>query len=387
MIIAPKCGLIRKRRIFVRRAAVCLALALLPWHLSASGQVIENPAHPKSTDAGRTITPKEILAISDEGRGDYYFKWPYNLRVAPDGSIFVMDDKQFVQFDKDGRFQRNLFKSGQGPGEMGYMGGYFLTAKNIIALANSPEKLLWFDYAGTYEREAPVRAEQGAFLRPLFFLNGTFYFHCSQVPLIKGEPGMLEVSQTIAKLIEGAGEPKMLASFPTRACVVSDSGRAMGMISLSSLVAVPYRQKYLALFRTSEYLLKIYDPETNAVRKEFRRVYERVKQAPQKDEQKKSRVILNGKTYTAPDQKYANDITNILARGGDLWVVTSTRDKAQGILVDVFDGDGVYQDSFYVKLPEAALNSLASPSLSTLEGDFCTSSKRTRTKRLSLRST
>jgi hypothetical protein len=157
-----------KRCSFVQAAAACLALALLSWHLSSAAQVIENPAKPRAKNAGRAVVPKEILAISDEGRSDFYFKWPGNLRVAPDGSLFVRDENQFLQFDKDGRFRRNL----------------------------------------------------------------------------------------------------------------------------------------------------------------------------------------------------------IFAHGGEIWAVTSTRDKATGVLIDVFDGDGTYQDSFYLKLPEAALDSLVSPSLSTLDGDF-----------------
>jgi hypothetical protein len=130
------------------------------------------------------------------------------------------------------------------------------------------------------------------------------------------------------------------------------------------------RYKFLALFHTSEYLLKIYDPAANAVQREFRRAYERVKKPPEKDEQKKDRVGINGKTFTAPEQKYANDIVNLFARGSEIWAVTSTRDKVKGTLIDVFDGAGVYQDCFYLQLPEAALDSLVSPSRATLEGDF-----------------
>ena len=49
--------------------------------------------------------------------------------------------------------------------------------------------------------------------------------------------------------------------------------------------------------------------------------------------------------------------------------MTSTRDKAKGGLINAFDGNGIYQDCFYLQLPEAALDSLVSPSLSTLDGD------------------
>jgi hypothetical protein len=358
-----RCGLFRG-------AIACLAVTLLSWHHPAAGQVIENPAQPRAKNAGRVIVPNEVLAISDEGRTDFYFKWPGNLRVAPNGFLFVRDEKQFLQFDKDGRFLRNLFKKGQGPGEMGSFVGCFLTDKNVIALANDPDKLLWFNYAGEYERETAIRGEGGTFLWPLAQLNGVFYLNSSQIPDLKGEPGIIDVPQVIVALADGSGEPKSLASFMTKAFVVtSGGGSARGMISISFLGAVPYQKRFLALFHTSEYLLKIYDPAANTVQREFRRAYERVKKPPEKDEQKKDRIGINGKTFTAPEQKYANDIVNIFARGGEIWAVTSTRDKVKGVLIDVFDNEGIYQDCFYLQLPEAALRSLVSPSLATLDGD------------------
>ena len=65
--------------------------------------------------------PKEVLAISDEGTREYYFKNPRDLTIAPDGSLFLLDEFQVLHFDKAGKFVRNLYKKGQGPGEMSYV--------------------------------------------------------------------------------------------------------------------------------------------------------------------------------------------------------------------------------------------------------------------------
>jgi len=50
--------------------------------------------------------------------------------------------------------------------------------------------------------------------------------------------------------------------------------------------------------------------------------------------------------------------------------VTSTRDGAKGVLIDVFDGEGVYRDCFWLKLPESALGSFLSPGQCALDGEF-----------------
>ncbi len=103
-------------------ACVLTALMLLSFSAMLSAQIVENPAKPKAANAGRVVTPTEVLSISDEGRSDYYFKYPQQLATAPDGSLFVIDENQLLWFGPDGAFERNLFKKGQGPGEMASAG-------------------------------------------------------------------------------------------------------------------------------------------------------------------------------------------------------------------------------------------------------------------------
>lgn len=358
-----------------RGLAVALLLTLAAWapgiEAQKSSGVIENPAKAKAQNAGRVVVPKEVLTIRDEGRTDYYFKWPGNIRVAPNGAIFLSDENQFLQFDKDGKFVRNLYKKGQGPGEMGYFNGCLLTEKDIIVQAAQPDKLLWFDYGGKYLKESAIRNEGARFLRLLDLRDGVFYFTASQIPMTKGEPGVIDAGQDLAAMPESGDSPKTCATFMTKAFVVtSPGGQSRGMISLSYLNAVPFGPKTFALFHTSDYLLKIYDPGASSVVREFRRTYERVRKPPETDEQKKARVGINGVFYSAPEQKYLNDIDGVFAHGRELWVVTSTRDKAKGTLIDVFDGEGVYQDAFYIKLGESGLNALRSGWSSTLAGDY-----------------
>ena len=76
-------------------------------------KVIKNPEKPLSEDAGRIVLLKEVMKISEVGNS-YYFKYPCNLKVAPDGSLFVQDHDQLLRFDKTGKFLHNYFKKGQG---------------------------------------------------------------------------------------------------------------------------------------------------------------------------------------------------------------------------------------------------------------------------------
>ncbi len=77
-----------------------------------SQTVINNPEKPSvSRNAGRAVKLEEILRIRDVG-DEYYFQAPYNVKISPEGSIFVQDSGQLLQFDQEGRFIRNFFKGG-----------------------------------------------------------------------------------------------------------------------------------------------------------------------------------------------------------------------------------------------------------------------------------
>jgi hypothetical protein len=332
------------------------------------GQPIENPARPKAANAGRVVAPEAVLAISDEGTGEFFFKWPRSLRTAPDGSLFVIDENQVLQFAKDGGFLRNLFKKGQGPGEMQYAQAALAAGKSVVVHAG--DKLVYFDAAGRFEKDMPVRPEGRTSLSLLHYLAGAFYFEAAEFPRTTGDPDVIDNPRTIVAVKEPDGKIEPLAAFVTRAWVVTSPAGGGGMFSLTSLVAASYRERFLVLTHTEDYLVKIFDPSANKVVREFRRAYDRVKGAPLTEAEKKGGMFIDGKHYTRPERKYENDVKNLLARGDEVWAVTSTKGEAKGVLVDVFDGEGTYRDAFYLKLPEAGLRSLASPGQCALDGDF-----------------
>jgi len=353
---------------------------LLVWIGSFAGPdraiaqaIVENPAKPKAANAGRVVVPQEVLAISDEGTSDYYFKWPRGIKTGPDGSLFLLDESQVLQFNKDGKFGRNFFKKGQGPGEVTYVGACLATDKNVIVHSTYPNKLVFFDYSGKYEREVLLRALPGSRrmqAQILLAQGGGYYIHGREFPQTKGDPDYVDTPQTILAVSEATGEIKTLAAFSTRAFVVTSPDGSGGNVDITSLIATPFKKELLALAHTEEYLIKIYDPAADKVVREFRRAYERVKPEPLTEEQKKGGLIIDGKHYGPPEQKYQNDVRNILTRGDEIWAATSTQDKVKGILIDVFDGEGVYRDCFWLKLPEAAIKSILSPGSCTLDGDF-----------------
>jgi hypothetical protein len=352
------------------RAMTGLLVTLLFVSEAGFGQVIDNPAKPTATDAGRVVVPQQVLVISDEATSDFYFKWPRELRTAPDGSLLLTDEDQILEFDANGKLVRNLFKKGQGPGEMPYPGACVATEKNRVVYSGYPGKLVCFGPSGQFEKEIAVRPGGRTSLTLLHEHAGTFYFEAREFPRTTGDPDFVDNPRTIVAVSGADGAIKRLTSFVTRAWIITSPGGGGGMFSVTSLIAVPFRDTLLALTHTGDYLLKIYDIAANKVVREFRRSYERVKGAPLTESEKEGGVVINNKHYTRPERKFENDVKNILTRDGEIWAVTSTRDEPKGVLIDVFDSEGVYRDCFWLKLPEPALGSIQSPGQCALDGEF-----------------
>jgi hypothetical protein len=284
------------------------------------------------------------------------------------GSIFVQDREQLLQFDPNGKFIRNFFNKGQGPGETESIDNYWLNEKNVIIHAETPNKILWINFSGERVKEFRIYGTD-VFLSFLTFCRNTYYFTQSEIPLVKGEPSIVDYPQNLISLSGEGGEIKNLISFPIKSFVAVVGG-SRGSLAINRLIAVPYREKHLFISHTPEYLMKLYDLEKNQVVRIFKRKYKRVETPPEIQKQGGGYVMLNNQKFTKPPQKYMNDITNLFVFKDKLWVLTSTKDKNKGILIDVYDFEGKYVDNFYLKFPNYLSLDIYNLYTMTIAGDF-----------------
>lgn len=325
-------------------SVVCLLCILL---FGCGRENIENPGKPQSKDSGRMVVLEEAMVIRDTGE-NFYFKYPRNLKVAPDGSLFVQDQEQFIQFGPDGKFVRNLFKMGQGPGEMQSAGNYFFEGEHIVVHEQRSDKILCFDFDGKLITDFKIQGEAGL-SRFLFSREGAHYFLSSDRPAVK-KTSVVDIHQKLIGITREGKETKELTEFPTTGFIAVGKQGGRVFYGISSVIAVPYRKKFLFVSHTQEYSIKLYDAEKDRVLKTFKRDYRRVKTPP--DAERTGGAMLDGKQVSPPPQKFLNDIRNLIVSNDLLWVVTSTTDEEKGTLIDVFDSGGKYRDNFYLKFPE-----------------------------------
>ncbi len=327
------------------KKALSVILCVLMFSSLLSAQaVIENPEKPSGRNAGRMVELVELMQIDDVG-GDFYFKYPRNPKISPDGSLFVQDHEQLLQFDQDGDMIYNYFKKGQGPGEMQEIADYFFTDDALIVHDRRLQKVLWFNVDGGLIKEFRIH-ELPVFAGLHLFQNGTYYFFGNSIPSTEGIPDVIEVPYDLVAASEEGEKIEHIISFPVESFAISGGGGG-AMASIAELITAPFKGN-LAVCHTQDYLLKILDLESRKIVRSFRRKYKRVK-VP-KGYRVGGTIGVGGKTYTAP-REYFNDISRLFPHKDLLWVITSTVEKDKGVLVDVFDYEGRYVDNFYLKIP------------------------------------
>ncbi|MCJ7487594.1 MAG: 6-bladed beta-propeller [Candidatus Aminicenantes bacterium] len=325
----------------MRRNAI-FVLVTTVFLLTAFAQtVIENPAKPSSRNAGRVVSLKEEMRIEDTGEG-FYFKTPYTIRVSPRGDVFIKDgQEQALQFDPQGRFVRNLFKKGQGPGELTRLLDVWASPDRLYLLGYPP-KILVFNYDGKLVNEFSPR-DTG--------IAGWFIRADAEGIIIRkhGQPdpsaggGFKDIPDEIVEVSPDGTTAKTIGSFPIRSFIQFDEGgKGMSMFSWNQLQAVALDGNILFLNYTPEYFVEAFAKDKGAVVRRFTRPYARVKRTG-------GGGVSGPGDNTPPPPEFQSDIYALHVVDGKIWVQTTTVVEGKGILVDVFDPEGRYVDNFFIQ--------------------------------------
>ena len=331
----------------MKKLVFLFSCLILMFFSGFAQEVIENSKNPQNPKGGRIIDLLEIMRITDVD-GEYYFKSPRELKHAADGSIFIRDWEQLLQFNENGNYIRNFIKFGEGPGETESFSFFQLMSEGILVKSFTPLKFLWFAYDGTLIKE-DTRIEAASMDTFKLYCPERYYFLSTLPPLPSADETEVKVSHDLVSYADDFEKKKYHLSFETIRLIVREGSRRIAL-GISPDIVVPVSNRYLFISHTSEYLVKIFDAETNEV-KTFRRPYRRIK-STKKD--RNSGFEINGQPFYLPPQKYKNDIESLIPVDNGIWVVTSTVEK-KGFLVDVFDFEGSFIDNFYLRFPEGSL--------------------------------
>jgi hypothetical protein len=336
-------------------AGVLAALFAVP--VAGLGQIIENSAGPAAKDAGRVLELAEVWRITDKDE-PYFLQYPSRLQVAADGSIFLLDmperrAQEFLRFSSDGKFIGNIVRIGQSPGELGKgsFPDYVVRGYDLFILDQDTNRCWRAGLDGHFQEEfkAPPSDFPG-FIGVL--REGLLFWRIGFPPLRELTEGkFIDLPRTLVFVPWEAGKERDIAKVMARTFV---SPRYALPDPVTQTLSPDGKSLYFAL--AGEYLIQEMDLASGSVVRQFRRPYARVPVPPRKprrplsEEAQKRLDEDRRRGYTRPTPEYFPDIGSpgLYFVGDRLWVMTSTNDPAKGWLVDVFDREGRFADSFYL---------------------------------------
>lgn len=324
----------------MKKLFITLFLIITFFSQLEAQEIIENPDKPLSKKAGRVLKLKEELRITDEG-GEFFFQYPNNVKVAPDGSIFMSDRELLLRFDENGKFIHNFFKKGQGPGEINYLRDYVFKDGKLIVITSSPVKIIEFSLNGELLDDVTVH-ESFTNLRFQFLNDQRYFFFKNERPDAGDNPGVVDAPHVLISMDKYGQNVEEHFSLPYQFFMTAGAWSGLGR-----LTSISHKNKFLFIANTEDYSVKLYDIESHKILRSFRRKYKRVK--PPEDYRWGGIYNRDGKRLGPPPPKYLNDISALYIVNDKLWVRTSTRDEEKGYLIDVFEFDGRFVDSFYLK--------------------------------------
>lgn len=303
-----------------------------------SQEVVNNSDKPLNPEAGRVLRFEIVFEIKDEP-GEFYFRWPNNFLLDSQENLFVLDVNQLLKFSPGGKFIRNLYKKGQGPGEIStrfQMVSYFIL-KDELYVYDGVAKIIHMDGDGKLIEEITQTA--GRFFQLLGMSDNGFYMRY-QTPAFQGNPGFKEIDNQIHLLSSDGSSAEKILGFPSK--IYSGPGFGMDWDRYSHLFNPNDGSLYVT--HTCEYQIVRADLNEGKVIVSFNREYPRVKFII--PEHSKSFY----EKYNPPKKKFENDVLGMYLNNNNLWMKTSTVDKDKGMLFDVFDPQGRFLDSFYLDI-------------------------------------
>jgi hypothetical protein len=305
--------------------------------------VIENPAKPLAKDAGRVLKLAEVWRITDES-GEFFFKYPHDLQIAEDGSILLAEAEQFLRFSADGRFLKNLYRNGQGPGEIGREFSYDTYGPDLFIQGMNSQRFWRADLSGVLQEQISLaNRELRGFIGAV--PDGFLFLRSVWPPPAERTGKLLEVLETVA-LIDKHGSPlRDIVTFRPKMFMGLDSGMSWD----PEILALSTDRKFLCAVHSREYVIEFVDLATGAPVRRIRRIYPKVGHVEADWE-----PGFRSRTG-APKISFEPDIAKLFPVTSGLWVETSTDDKVKGRLIDVFDKDGRFVDSFYLGVGKALM--------------------------------
>ncbi|MCJ7582981.1 MAG: BF3164 family lipoprotein [Candidatus Aminicenantes bacterium] len=319
-----------------------LLLFLAITSLSAQ-QIIDNGKTPQNKNAGRVLKLNEALRIDGEG-DDYFYDGVNTLQLDSSGNIYINDvwssnqNGHLVKFSPEGQFLNDLYRKGEGPGEIQSGYDFFFSDKKVYVFDYMKRKLIVMEEDGTFVREFKIASDSSYDFVGIF--EDWLVFTRRDTPFERKTSRLYDVNNVIVFVSKDGQTKKDFYTFSNQQFFISGA-QGGGNMDWDPFISIIEDGK-LYVYSTQEYLVEILDLKTGQITSRFRRSYSRKKHEIQDWEK------MFSSKFSAPKRKFESDIKELFYDGSLLWIQTSTETEDKGQMFDVFDSNGRFLDSFFV---------------------------------------
>lgn len=313
--------------------------------LSLSGQqIIDNGKIPQNKNAGRVLNLNETLRIAGDS-DDYFYSVIVNLQIDASGNIYINDawgsfeKSHLLKFSPEGEFLKDLYRQGEGPGEIQSMYGFALSDKKVYVYDYMKRKIIVMEEDGTFVKEFKIASDSSYEFIGIF--EDWLVFSRKDYPSERKTTRLYDLNYVIVFVSKDGQTKKDLYTFTNQLFLVS-AAQGGGMLNWDPFMAKIGDDK-LYVCSSQEYLIEVLDLKTGQITSRFKRTYSR-----KKHEMRDSTKKFISK-YSAPKRRFDNDIKELFYDGSFLWIQTSTEIEDKGQMFDVYDTNGRFLDSFFVK--------------------------------------
>jgi hypothetical protein len=222
---------------------------------------------------------KLVEAMKIDDGDEFFFKAPLQTIIAPDGSIIVNEGKKIYKFDSQGEFIEDLFREGEGPGEMMQIGSILIIANRIIVYERTKNKIIELNMDGDFIREQKL--EKKRFTDVLAYYRDKYYFVDWIPQEYKGKEGIISFNQNLYVVGKDGTANKSGLNFPTMASIVSG-----GYQIINKLIWASSNSRFLYISHTPDYSIKVLDLMDMEIVSVLERDYKRIR-VDDSDERKK----------------------------------------------------------------------------------------------------
>ncbi len=283
----------------------------------------------------KTIKYKKEIVIKENSQ--FIFVNPSEIRIDNNGDIFIMGKKQLLRFSRKGKYMGNLFKYGQGPGELLNIESFVFYKDLVFINQFIPHKIVCYKTNGKFIKE--FRAKKS--MQKLLICDKEKCLMLKyEIPFdkIKNKISNLDVKWNMYKVFFDGTFVKYNVYFLSK-WVIFKGERGVGANEIEKVRYCYYKNKYLYIATNRKYMINIFDLDSEKIIQTIKKDFVSVKIKNKKDYQKRGFV-----------KEYYDDIQKMIVVNKQLWVFTSKVNKNRGILIDRYSLKGKYIDSVFLKI-------------------------------------